>query len=194
MLCVVGDGEAETGPLAASWHSNKFLNPVTDGAVLPLCHRNCHNIASPTVLAPHHHNPPAPPTRGVGAQPTFGPAPASPTTPPAASSLRPRGLDMGPPGRSPAHRGVLAWQVGRVLHQFELVQSDPLGRRLNVSPANPVYNCLSACQRGFLSCDQRILFHSTFLLVRMLGRPSLGQPADLHFTTNQWVRFMLNRI
>jgi xylulose-5-phosphate/fructose-6-phosphate phosphoketolase len=51
VLCVVGDGEAETGPLAASWHSNKFLNPVTDGAVLPVLHLNGYKIASPTVLA-----------------------------------------------------------------------------------------------------------------------------------------------
>jgi xylulose-5-phosphate/fructose-6-phosphate phosphoketolase len=50
-LCVVGDGEAETGPLAASWHSNKFLNPVRDGAVLPLLHLNGYKIANPTVLA-----------------------------------------------------------------------------------------------------------------------------------------------
>ena len=49
--CVVGDGEAETGPLAASWHSNKFLNPVRDGAVLPVLHLNGYKIASPTVLA-----------------------------------------------------------------------------------------------------------------------------------------------
>jgi xylulose-5-phosphate/fructose-6-phosphate phosphoketolase len=54
-LCVVGDGEAETGPLAASWHSNKFLNPVHDGAVLPVLHLNGYKIANPTVLAriPH---------------------------------------------------------------------------------------------------------------------------------------------
>lgn len=53
--CVVGDGEAETGPLAAAWHSNKFLNPVTDGAVLPILHLNGYKIANPTVLAriPH---------------------------------------------------------------------------------------------------------------------------------------------
>ncbi|MGZ8822014.1 MAG: phosphoketolase family protein [Aeromicrobium sp.] len=51
VLCVVGDGEAETGPLAASWHSNKFLNPVTDGAVLPVLHLNGYKIATPTVLA-----------------------------------------------------------------------------------------------------------------------------------------------
>jgi xylulose-5-phosphate/fructose-6-phosphate phosphoketolase len=49
--CIVGDGEAETGPLATSWHSNKFLNPVTDGAVLPILHLNGYKIANPTVLA-----------------------------------------------------------------------------------------------------------------------------------------------
>ena len=50
VACVVGDGEAETGPLAASWHSNKFLNPVTDGTVLPILHLNGYKIANPTVL------------------------------------------------------------------------------------------------------------------------------------------------
>ena len=49
--CVIGDGEAETGPLATSWHSNKFLNPITDGAVLPILHLNGYKIASPTLLA-----------------------------------------------------------------------------------------------------------------------------------------------
>jgi len=49
--CVVGDGEAETGPLAASWHSNKFLNPASDGAVLPILHLNGYKIANPTILA-----------------------------------------------------------------------------------------------------------------------------------------------
>src|ERR1700757_4591060 len=55
VACVVGDGEAETGPLAASWHSNKFLNPGTDGAVLPILQLNGYKIANPTVLAriPH---------------------------------------------------------------------------------------------------------------------------------------------
>ena len=48
--CVVGDGEAETGPLAASWHSNKFLNPAHDGAVLPILHLNGYKIANPTIL------------------------------------------------------------------------------------------------------------------------------------------------
>src|SRR5680860_928052 len=51
VCCIVGDGEAETCPLATSWHSNKFLNPVTDGAVLPVLHLNGYKIANPTVLA-----------------------------------------------------------------------------------------------------------------------------------------------
>src|ERR687885_1542471 len=51
VACVIGDGEAETGPLAASWHSNKFLDPVHDGAVLPILHLNGWKIANPTVLA-----------------------------------------------------------------------------------------------------------------------------------------------
>jgi xylulose-5-phosphate/fructose-6-phosphate phosphoketolase len=50
VACVVGDGEAETGPLAASWHSNKFLNPIHDGAVLPILHLNGYKIANPTIL------------------------------------------------------------------------------------------------------------------------------------------------
>ena len=54
--CVVGDGEAETGPLATSWHSNKFLNPARDGAVLPILHLNGYKIAGPTVLARIPHN------------------------------------------------------------------------------------------------------------------------------------------
>jgi xylulose-5-phosphate/fructose-6-phosphate phosphoketolase len=51
VCCVVGDGEAETGPLAASWHCNKFLNPARDGAVLPILHLNGYKIANPTVIA-----------------------------------------------------------------------------------------------------------------------------------------------
>lgn len=51
VACVVGDGEAETGPLAAAWHSNKFLNPAQDGAVLPILHLNGYKIANPTILA-----------------------------------------------------------------------------------------------------------------------------------------------
>ncbi|MCZ6480881.1 MAG: phosphoketolase family protein [candidate division NC10 bacterium] len=55
VACVVGDGEAETGPLAAAWHSNKFLNPVGDGAVLPILHLNGYKIANPAVLARISH-------------------------------------------------------------------------------------------------------------------------------------------
>jgi xylulose-5-phosphate/fructose-6-phosphate phosphoketolase len=51
VACVIGDGEAETGPLATAWHSNKFLSPVTDGAVLPILHLNGYKISNPTVLA-----------------------------------------------------------------------------------------------------------------------------------------------
>jgi xylulose-5-phosphate/fructose-6-phosphate phosphoketolase len=51
VVCVIGDGEAESGPLATSWHANKFLNPVRDGAVLPILHLNGYKIANPTVLA-----------------------------------------------------------------------------------------------------------------------------------------------
>jgi xylulose-5-phosphate/fructose-6-phosphate phosphoketolase len=51
VACVIGDGEAETGPLATSWHGNKFLNPATDGAVLPILHLNGYKISNPTILA-----------------------------------------------------------------------------------------------------------------------------------------------
>src|ERR1700681_1973604 len=51
VACVVGDGEAETGPLATAWHSNKFLNPIVDGAVLPILHLNGYKIANPALLA-----------------------------------------------------------------------------------------------------------------------------------------------
>jgi xylulose-5-phosphate/fructose-6-phosphate phosphoketolase len=56
VCCVVGDGEAETGPLAASWHANKFINPVSDGVVLPVLHLNGYKIANPTVLARLEHD------------------------------------------------------------------------------------------------------------------------------------------
>ncbi|HTI08073.1 MAG TPA: phosphoketolase family protein [Puia sp.] len=54
--CIIGDGEAETGPLATAWHSNKFLNPITDGTVLPILHLNGYKIANPTILARISHN------------------------------------------------------------------------------------------------------------------------------------------
>jgi xylulose-5-phosphate/fructose-6-phosphate phosphoketolase len=71
VLCVVGDGEAETGPLAASWHSNKFLNPRTDGAVLPVLHLNGYKIANPTVLARIPEEELAQLMRGYGYEPHF---------------------------------------------------------------------------------------------------------------------------
>jgi len=69
--CVVGDGEAETGPLATAWHSNKFLNPVNDGAVLPVLHLNGYKIANPTVLARISHEELESLFRGYGYAPLF---------------------------------------------------------------------------------------------------------------------------
>ncbi|MEY2409459.1 MAG: xylulose-5-phosphate/fructose-6-phosphate phosphoketolase [Verrucomicrobiota bacterium] len=71
VACVVGDGEAETGPLATSWHSNKFLNPVHDGAVLPILHLNGYKIAGPTVLARIPHDELEALFRGYGYRPHF---------------------------------------------------------------------------------------------------------------------------
>ena len=71
VACVVGDGEAETGPLATSWHSNKFLNPVRDGAVLPILHLNGYKIANPTILARMDHDEIESLFRGYGYVPHF---------------------------------------------------------------------------------------------------------------------------
>ena len=71
VACVIGDGEAETGPLATSWHSNKFLNPVHDGAVLPILHLNGYKIAGPTVLARLPHDELDALLRGYGYTPYF---------------------------------------------------------------------------------------------------------------------------
>ena len=71
VACVVGDGEAETGPLATCWHSNKFLNPVHDGAVLPILHLNGYKIANPTVLARISHEELDQLFRGYGYTPYF---------------------------------------------------------------------------------------------------------------------------
>jgi xylulose-5-phosphate/fructose-6-phosphate phosphoketolase len=71
VCCVVGDGEAETGPLATSWHSNKFLNPARDGAVLPILHLNGYKIAGPTVLARMSHDELSGLLQGYGYQPYF---------------------------------------------------------------------------------------------------------------------------
>ena len=71
VACVVGDGEAETGPLATSWHSNKFLNPERDGAVLPILHLNGYKIANPTVLARIPHDELDQLLRGYGHTPYY---------------------------------------------------------------------------------------------------------------------------
>src|ERR1022692_1464466 len=71
VACVVGDGEAETGPLATGWHGNKFLNPATDGAVLPILHLNGYKIANPTVLARISHEELDSLLRGYGYTPHF---------------------------------------------------------------------------------------------------------------------------
>ena len=71
VAAVVGDGEAETGPLATSWHSNKFLNPATDGAVLPILHLNGYKIANPCVLARISHDELDQLFRGYGYTPIF---------------------------------------------------------------------------------------------------------------------------
>jgi xylulose-5-phosphate/fructose-6-phosphate phosphoketolase len=71
VACVVGDGEAETGALATSWHSNKFLNPVRDGAVLPILHLNGYKISNPTVLARISHNELEQLFQGYGYHPYF---------------------------------------------------------------------------------------------------------------------------
>src|SRR5487761_91534 len=71
VACVVGDGEAETGPLATAWHSNKFLDPATDGAVLPILHLNGWKISNPTVLARIEHEELEQFLRGCGWTPYF---------------------------------------------------------------------------------------------------------------------------
>ena len=71
VACVIGDGEAETGPLAASWHSNKFLNPARDGVVLPILHLNGFKIANPTVLARISHEDLVDLIHGYGHEPFF---------------------------------------------------------------------------------------------------------------------------
>jgi xylulose-5-phosphate/fructose-6-phosphate phosphoketolase len=71
VACVIGDGEAETGPLATAWHSNKFLNPITDGVVLPILHLNGYKISNPTVLARIEHEELEQFIRGCGWTPHF---------------------------------------------------------------------------------------------------------------------------
>jgi len=94
VFCVVGDGEAETGPLAASWHSNKFLDPAQDGAVLPILHLNGYKIANPTVPARIPESELRALLEGYGYAPAFvsgsDPARMHRSTPAAAASARGR--------------------------------------------------------------------------------------------------------
>ena len=71
VACIVGDGEAETGPLATAWHSNKFLNPISDGAVLPILHLNGYKISNPTIMARIEHDELEQFYRGCGWMPYF---------------------------------------------------------------------------------------------------------------------------
>jgi xylulose-5-phosphate/fructose-6-phosphate phosphoketolase len=71
VACVVGDGEAETGPLATAWHSNKMLNPITDGVVLPILHLNGYKISNPTILARIDHDELQKLFEGYGYEPIF---------------------------------------------------------------------------------------------------------------------------
>jgi xylulose-5-phosphate/fructose-6-phosphate phosphoketolase len=71
VACVIGDGEAETGPLATAWHSNKFLDPISDGAVLPILHLNGYKIANPTILARISHEELEQLLQGLGWTPYF---------------------------------------------------------------------------------------------------------------------------
>jgi xylulose-5-phosphate/fructose-6-phosphate phosphoketolase len=138
VACVVGDGEAETGPLATSWHSNKFLNPATDGVVLPILHLNGYKIANPCVLARITHEELDHLMRGYGYEPHFvegsdpkvmhqlmagtldridqGGCAARRRSESAAladdRAAHAEGLDLPERGRRQAHRGLLALTPG----------------------------------------------------------------------------------
>ena len=108
VACVVGDGEAETGPLAASWHSNKFLNPRSDGAVLPILHLNGFKIANPTVLARISREELTELLRGYGYEPHFVEGDEPPLVHQAARRRAGRGA-----GRHPRDPGRGARRAGR---------------------------------------------------------------------------------
>ena len=118
VACVVGDGEAETGPLATGWHGNKFLNPVRDGCVLPILHLNGYKIANPTVLARISHEELDALMRGYGYTPYFveGDDPAKMHQLLAGTLDRRHRRDQGHSGRRPQQR----------LHQAPLVADDRL--------------------------------------------------------------------
>src|SRR5437870_6206480 len=111
--CVIGDGEAETGPLAASWHSNKFLNPARDGAVIPILHLNGYKIAGPTVLARIEPDELKAYLEGCGYKPYFveGHEPA------------------------PMHRAMAA-TLDTIIEEIHAIQREARGKR---SPSLPVW-------------------------------------------------------
>ncbi len=113
--CIVGDGEAETGPLATGWHSNKFLNPATDGAVLPILHLNGYKIANPTVLARIGDDELSALLEGYGAPRALGrrrrPAGDAPADGRGARRVR-RG-DRRDPARGARGRGAASGRAGR---------------------------------------------------------------------------------
>ena len=112
VACVIGDGEAETGALATSWHSNKFLNPARDGAVLPILHLNGFKIANPTVLARIGREELTELLRGYGYDPHFveGDDPALVHQGLAGDARRDPGAD---PRKSRAPRGPAARRESR---------------------------------------------------------------------------------
>ena len=115
VACVVGDGEAETGPLATSWHSNKFLSPATDGAVLPILHLNGYKIANPTVLARIGRDELEMLLRGYGYEPYF--------------------VEGHEP--EPMHR-LMAETLDKVITEIKRIQSDARERGVNDRPRWPM--------------------------------------------------------
>jgi len=114
VACVVGDGEAETGPLATAWHSNKFLNPIHDGAVLPILHLNGYKIANPTLLARISHEELESLFAGYGYKPHFVEG-SEPHVMHKLANDHPahaKGLDRAQGGRWSAHRRFLALAPG----------------------------------------------------------------------------------
>ncbi len=115
VACVVGDGEAETGPLAAAWHSNKFLNAATDGAVLPILHLNGYKIANPTLLARIPREELEQLFRGYGWTPYF--------------------VEGHEPG--PMHE-TMAAALDRAIEDIRLIQADARERGSNTRPCWPM--------------------------------------------------------
>ena len=115
VACVVGDGEAETGPLATAWHSNKFLDPATDGAVLPILHLNGYKIANPTLLARITHEELEQLLRGYGWTPLFrgGPRAGADASGHGRHARRGGGADPNDPSGRPSQRQLHAPAAGR---------------------------------------------------------------------------------